>query len=174
MSTRDSRAGSSRMSASADLLIAISRTCTASQPSFCKITAAIILGKLHLVRVCRPDLQDAPHSDPHPTDAGLPAYLAGLNAIRSDGGLRCVESLSPSKIVFTRQASANSGPSCRTPAFGADGVGEIAHAYPKSIRNVVPLPFSLSTAMRPLWSLTTDCTIARPSPVPCVWPRRRA
>ena len=46
---------------------------------------------------------------------------------------------------------------------------EAAHAHPKSIRNVVPLPFSLSTAMRPLWSLTTDCTIASPSPVPCVF-----
>ena len=43
-----------------------------------------------------------------------------------------------------------------------------SHRHPKSIRNVVPLPFSLSTAMRPLWSLTTDCTIAKPSPVPCV------
>ena len=40
--------------------------------------------------------------------------------------------------------------------------------YPNSIRNVVPLPGALSTEMRPWWSLTTDCTIARPSPVPCV------
>ena len=40
-------------------------------------------------------------------------------------------------------------------------------SYPNSIRNVVPRPGSLSTEIRPLWSLTTDCTMASPSPVPC-------
>jgi len=41
-------------------------------------------------------------------------------------------------------------------------------SYPNSIRNVVPLPGALSTETRPWWSLTTDCTIARPRPVPWV------
>ena len=37
-----------------------------------------------------------------------------------------------------------------------------------SMRKVEPRPFSLSTEMRPPWSLTTDCTMARPRPVPWV------
>jgi hypothetical protein len=37
----------------------------------------------------------------------------------------------------------------------------------KRMWNDVPTPASLSTQMRPLWSLITDCTIAKPSPVPC-------
>src|SRR5262249_13415651 len=36
-----------------------------------------------------------------------------------------------------------------------------------SIWNVAPRPAVLSTQTRPGWSATTDCTIARPRPVPC-------
>src|SRR5471030_1625675 len=36
-----------------------------------------------------------------------------------------------------------------------------------STLNVVPRFFVLLTLMRPWWSLTTDCAIASPSPVPC-------
>ncbi len=36
-----------------------------------------------------------------------------------------------------------------------------------SMRNVVPFSLVLSTEILPPWSLTTDCTMARPSPVPC-------
>ena len=44
--------------------------------------------------------------------------------------------------------------------FGCPPVGS-------SIWKVVPSPRTLSTQTFPKWSVTTDCTIARPRPVPC-------
>ena len=49
--------------------------------------------------------------------------------------------------------------------FGAHDV--LSSARGSVITKVAPLPVSLCTETAPLWSATTDCTMARPSPVPC-------
>ena len=68
--------------------------------------------------------------------------------------------------IINRQAKAER----ILPLFGIEAgvLASGAVRYPSSIRNMVPLPGALSTETRPWWSLTTDCTIARPRPVPCV------
>jgi len=50
------------------------------------------------------------------------------------------------------------------------GGGRLADSrnHARSMTNVVPLPGSLRTAILPPWSLITDCTMARPKPVPWV------
>ena len=72
----------------------------------------------------------------------------------------------------SRWDAASIGRLPRCPALAAGREDETqqwpGHHPPKSILNVAPFPGSLSTEMCPLWSLTTDCTIASPNPVPCV------
>src|SRR5581483_11278336 len=98
------------------------------------------------------------------------ALPRGGRRSQSAGGKECGRQFNRAVLDMAKPAADRSeGPRWNAGSFSGGSAIELIHTALKSILKVVPLPGSLSTAIFPLWSATTDCTIASPRPVPCAF-----